>query len=281
MKINCHINPLGLRLIFLVVLAGAVSQNANGQVDPPSMKTPHYLVHQSVEEKAYLLNDNNQDTYRVLADEIFEAAHGFGALAVTQGIGPTKIPITIDNVIKDRLVYAEMQYRRGLAHGVKEQSIVEFTNMLAAKLKLPSYAQTSPAQVRHIRIWLMRVNPKFMGDGAFRTGMEPGQEIYPELSPLQATHLLLEVLGHKLSDPFFQLTPDEWDRDKQRREAERNEQLAKGVISGSNVVQATAIMQNPKESEMRLAVAQSTNSLTPVEAFSLIDDGFKILGITR
>src|SRR2546427_9600996 len=43
---------------------------------------------------------------------------------------------SIDYVIKDRLSWAEMQYRRGLGKGVTEQSIVNFTNLLVEKFTM-------------------------------------------------------------------------------------------------------------------------------------------------
>jgi hypothetical protein len=266
-----------MRLLLFLLVFGMVINNAGGQNE---QQDTSFRVHAAVEEKARLLQDNNQDTYRALADEIFKAAHGFGVMSVVHGIGPTKIPAPLDNVIKDRLVFAEMQYRQGRGKGVSEQSIVDFTNMLGQKLNLPDYAQTSPAQVRHIRMWLISVNPTLMGRGAARPNMHEGESISSELSPLQATHLLLEVMGHKLFDPYFQLTPAEWDRDREQRETQRNAQLSAGSVP-SPPIQQVVHMTNPKGDEMRLAVAQAVNAMSPTDAFSLIDKGFEILGIGR
>jgi hypothetical protein len=274
-------------LLFLFVLlllctkqvANAQSSNIAPMKTSDQSQTPRPLVHPGVEDKARLLQDNNQDTYRALADEVFKAGHGFEVLSKTQGIGPANIPAPIDNVIKDRLVYAEMQYRQGRAKGVTEQSIVDFTNMLVQKLNLPDYARTTPAQVRDMRMWLIMVNPTLMGHGVVKGNMKVGDSISSELSPLQAAHLLLEVLGHKVSDPFFQLTPAEWDKAKQERETQRKAQLAAGQVL-SQPTQQTAMLHT-KTGEISSSVAQGINSMSLVDAFSLIDKGFEILGIGR
>src|SRR5882762_4020620 len=169
----------------LVLVPIALAQNS--PPGGPAMTTPRYKVHADVEEKARLLRDNDQDTHRALADEIFKASRGFAPLTAIYGIGPEKIPSSIDYVIKDRLSWAEMQYRRGLGKGVKEQGIVNFTNMLVDKFGLPTYARTSQRQVRFMRMHLMVHNPLFMGEGATRANMQIGESINDEMSPLQAT----------------------------------------------------------------------------------------------
>ncbi len=104
-------------LVFPMLVFLPIAFAQNSPPGGPAMKTPQFRVHAEVEEKARLLRDNDQDTYRALADEIFKASRGFGALTVLHGIGPTEIPPSTDYVIKDRLSWAEMQYRRGLGKG--------------------------------------------------------------------------------------------------------------------------------------------------------------------
>jgi hypothetical protein len=237
------------------------------------MKTPQFRVHAEVEEKARLLRDNDQDTYRALADEIFKASRGFEVLTMTTGIGPTAIPPSIDYVIKDRLSWAEMQYRRGLGKGVKEQSIVNLTNLLVEKFGLPDYARTSQRQVRYMRMFLMMHNPVFMGQGAVRPNMQVGESINEEMSPLQAVHVLLEVLAHKYDDENFQLTPQEWDR----KQASRGTQTRTTQTSALQSV----VSVNPKEKEIRSSLARQTNSMNPVEALSLMDKAFEVLGMEK
>lgn len=256
--------------IMLVFLPMALAQNS--PPGGPAMPTPQYRVHAKVEEKARLLKDNDQDTYHALADEIFRANRGFDILAIEHGIGPTMIPPSIDYVIKDRLVFAEMQYRRGLGKGVNEQSIVDFTNLLVEKFGLPDYVRTSPNQVRHLRMFLMLHNPVFMGQGAVRPDIKVGESINEEMSPLQGVHLLLEVLGHKLFDADFQLTPEAWDR----AQASKPTQTA-GTGTKTEVIAST----NPKQAEVRLALVKKVNSMDPIEALSLIDKSLEVLGIEK
>jgi len=240
------------------------------------MKTSQFRLHAEVEEKARLLRDNDQDTHRALADEIFKASRGFEPLTVIHGIGPTEIPPSIDYVIKDRLSWAEMQYRRGLGKGVKEQSIANFTNLLVEKFGLPEYARTNQRQVRFMRMHLMMHNPVFMGQGAVRPNIQVGESINEEMSPLQAVHVLLEVLGHKYFDENFQLTPEEWDR----------QQASRATATQTRATQTSAAPQlvvsiNPKEKEIRSSLARQINSMNPVEALSLMDKAFEVLGMEK
>src|SRR6267143_6230640 len=256
----------------LVLVPIALAQNS--PPGGPAMTTPRYKVHADVEEKARLLRDNDQDTHRALADEIFKASRGFGVLTVLHGIGPTDIPPSIDYVLKDRLSWAEMQYRRGLGKGVKEQSIVNFTNLLVEKFGLPDYARTNQRQVRFMRMFLMMHNPLFMGQGAVRPNIQVGESINEEMSPLQAVHVLLEVLGHKYSDENFQLTPEEWDREQASRATQTR-------AAQTSTAPQLIVSINPKEKEIRSSLARQLNSMNPVDALSLMDKAFEVLGIEK
>jgi len=271
--------PLHLVLVLaLGILFCMVCGDADGQDNPAPNEPPHYMVHKRVEETARLLQDYNQDTYRALVDEIFNAAHGFEELNVLYGIGPTRIPAPIDGAIKDRLVLAEMQYRQGTGKGVTEQSIVAFTNLLAEEMGLPAYARTSQAQVRDMRMTLISYNPTFMGYRVFGPDKKTGDSVNEELSPLQATHLLLEVLGHKLSDPTFQVAPENWEKYREKMEAWRQEALRR---SGGKVQYKLLQMDSSKSAEVRNCVASRVKAMTPTEALSLLEKGLDSLGIGR
>ena len=255
-------------VLIILFISVALAQSPPGG---PAM----FRVHAAVEEKASLLQDTDQDTYRALADEIFKASRGFAPLTVIHGIGPEKIPPSIDYVIKDRLSWAEMQYRRGLGKGVKEQSIVNLTNTLVEKFGLPDYARTSQRQVRFMRMHLMAHNPLFMGQGATRPNMQIGDSINDEMSPLQATHVLLEVLGHKYSDKDFQLTPEEWDREQASAKVKTPQAQTPQISSPYQPL----VSVNPKEKEIRTSLVQHMSSMNPIETLALTNKAFEVLGI--
>jgi hypothetical protein len=269
-----HLFPV----IVLGILVGMLYGDVNGQDQLTPGADSRFVVHRKVEEKARLLQDNNQDTYRALADEIFNAVHGFEELNVLHGIGPTRIPVTIADMIKDRLVYAEMQYRQGTGKGVTEQGIVTLTNLLAQEMDLPAYARTSRAQVRSTHMTLINYNPTFMGYKALGPDMKVGESINEELSPLQATHLLLEVLGHKLSDPVFQVAPENWEEYTEKVKAWQREALKK---SDGQVTYQLIQMDSSKSKEVRNGVASYAKAMTPTEALSLFEKGLDTLGIGR
>ena len=260
---------------FLAFLLGMCARNSNAQDASTSSKTPIFGPHQNVEEKARLLQDNNRDTYRALADEIFKSPRGLGVLEMAHGIGLANIPAPIDNVIKDRLVYAEMQYRQGTGKAVREQSIVDAINSLVQKLGLPDYTRTSPAQVRFMRMFLIRMNPTFMGRGTVRPDMQVGESITDEMSPMQAVHLLLDVAGHKFFDPDFQMTPEAWDHVQASRRAKQTS----NPTADSKITHTLVATINPKSSELRLLLVQRVNSMNPVEGYSLLTQTLEILGI--
>jgi hypothetical protein len=236
-----------------------------------SSPTGGMKVHPSVEEKAKLLQDNNQDTYRALADEVFRAPRtGFSTMERIHGFGLNSIPAPISGALKDRLVYAEMRYRQGKGAGVTEQNIVDFTNMLAQQLDLPAYTHTNLAQVRSMRMALIHYNPTFMGYG-IQPDMKPGDSISQNLSPFQATHLLLEVLGHKISDPTFQLEPSDWEAYQVKLNAWRQQQPATGPAT-----QMSNMLDGSKGSEVRQRIANRVKTMNMADAAVLLDKGLEV-----
>src|SRR5260370_28607358 len=125
-----------------------------------------------------------------------------------------------------------------------------------------------------MRMFVMMHNQVVMGQGAVRPNTQVGESINEEMSPLQAVHVLLEVLGHKYSDENFQLTPEEWDR----RQASRATQTR--ATQTSTAPQLVASI-NPKEKEIRSSLARQINSMNPVQALSLMDKAFEGLGMEK
>ena len=232
-------------------------------------QTNRIKAHPSVEEKAKLLQDNNQDTYRALTDEIFKTPRvGLAILEKTQGIGLNKIPTPVSNVIKDRLLYAEMQYRQGRGKSVTERQVVALHNMLVQQLGLPAYASVDKAQVRYIRMHLLQENPTLMGYG-IKDNMKVGESIGEELSPLQAVHLALEVMGQKLINPEFQVAPEEW-----------KTPIAPQVTVGG-VKTAHVFMDTSKFDETRSAIVNHAHDMTVIDALGLLDKSLDVFGIGR
>ena len=251
---------VGSSIILVQVAGNIINVTANARV---------YRPYQAVEEKARLLEDNNQDTYRALADEIFKAPHGLGIFSV-DGIGLENLPAPIANVIKDRLVHAEMQYRQGTGRAVREQNIVDVTNLLVQKLELPDYVRASPSQVRYMRMALITWNPTFMGK---RPNIQVGESINDEMSPMQAVHVLLEVLGHKFFDKNFQMAPEAWT-------SPQSNQTSKQSAAHIRLTKVVGVLStNPKMDELRTLLVQRIGSMNPAEGLSLVSRMLETLGI--
>jgi hypothetical protein len=252
-----------MKIIYLglVFLFGGLAANV-------AMGQGSIKAHPGVEEKAKLLQDNNQETYRALADEIFKTPRvGLAALETAHGIGLNKVPEPVSSVIKDRLVYAEMQYRQGRGKPVTEQQVVDLHNMLVKQLGLPAYTLTDKAQVRYIRMHLLQHNPALMAYG-IKDNLKVGESIGEELSPLQAAHLSLEVIGQKLMTPEFQVAPSEWKPPVAPPHT--------GVKTVKLVLSDTS-----KFDEVRSTLVHRANNMTPVEAIGLLEKGLDVLGIGR
>ena len=227
-------------------------------------------AHPGVEAKAKLLQDNNQETYRALADEVFKTPRvGLAILDKLHGIGLNELPSAVSGAIKDKLVYAEMQYRQGHGKPVTEQQVADLHNMLVKHFGLPAYAMTDKAQVRYVRMSLLQNNPTFMGYG-IKDNMKVGDSITEELSPLQAVHLALEVAGEKLMSEDFQVAPGEWKAPEAPTPSPNTPPTFKAVLSTV-----------PKFHEMRDKLVPRANNTTPSEAFDLLGKGLDALGIGR
>jgi hypothetical protein len=246
-------------IILLLLFVFPVMTNAQGG-------HVRVIAHPAVERQAKQLQDNNQDTYRALADAIFSTPRiGLSMLETANGIGIGKIPASISGVVKDRLVYAEMQYRQGRGTPITEQQIVAFHNTLVEQLGLPVYARTNKAQVRYMRMHLLANNPVFMGYG-ITPNIKVGESISDNLSPLQAVHLTLEVMGQKLMNPDFQQVPEEW----------KAPTAPQPGTAPALVIHATS-----KFDEMRSIIVANAHNMTTVDALNLLDKGLDAFGIGR
>ena len=217
------------------------------------------------------IGDDETQT-RAFAEKIFNMSRSF-----------PRMPAAVEDVLKDRLVRAEMAFRQGRGPGIQEDNIVQFVNSLAHKLNVPGYARTSTKQVRVLRMSLILTSPSFMGQGVSWSEMKIGDSIKPVMSPLQATHLILTLMDQKLINPEYQVPPEEWERTFQQSSIERLQAFQKMQQAGS-VGKQTAqgvFRHNPKHRELRDAVTQGISSLTLADAFGMIDDAFKTLKIDQ
>ena len=222
--------------------------------------------HEGLEQKATLANADDASSISALVDEVFNFPRAF-----------PRMPDFMESAVKDRVVQAEISYRRGVTAGVHEEAVVKAVNDLAGKFNVPDYATTSIHQIRALRIGLSLREPKFMGTGTARENAKVGDSINPIMSPAQAFHLIGTLIDQKLLNEQYQVSPTEWDRDLYQKTLERfrTESLAAPAHKAGNVIMG----QNSKHQEMLDILSRNISLMSLSGALKLLDRELKILGI--
>jgi len=223
--------------------------------------------HDGLEQRASLARPDDANSISALVDEVFKFPRAF-----------PRMPDFMESAVKDRVVQAEMSYRRGVTAGVHEEAVVKALNDLAGKFNVPDYAMTSVRQIRALRIGLSLHEPKFMGTGTARENARVGESINPMMSPAQAFHLIGTLIDQKLLNEEYQVSPSEWDRDLHQKVLERfrTESLA---APGHSKAGDVTMGQNSKHQEMLDIISRNISLMSLSEALQLLDREFKVLGI--
>lgn len=223
--------------------------------------------HDGLEQKATLARANDANSITELVDEVFKFPRAF-----------PRMPDFMESAVKDRIVQAELSYRRGVTAGVHEEAVVKAVNELAGKFNVPDYAMTSVRQIRALRIGLSLHEPKFMGTGTARQNAKAGESINPIMSPAQAFHLIGTLIDQKLLNEEYQVPPTEWDRDLHQKVLDRfqAESLAAPAHAKAGEV---SMGQNSKHQEMLDILSRNISLMSLSEALELLDRELKILGI--
>src|SRR5215471_9825434 len=105
-----------------------------------------------IEDKARAARGGDEAAIRDLADQVLSETR-------------LSLPEQIKGIVHERIVQAELSYRRGENKPVRERDIARAINELAKELKLPDYAKTSPEQVRFLRFHMMPEIPSILAEG--------------------------------------------------------------------------------------------------------------------
>ncbi len=223
-----------------------------------------------IDQKASKLRAEDESSVRALADEIFNYPHAFG-----------RMPIEVESGVKQRLVQAEVAFHNGKRSGVREEDVAALVNQIGNTLGLPSYARTTPKQVRTIRMSLFLESPRFMASRSVRPDMRTGESISSEMSVLQAAHVTQVLLDQKFINPDFQVEPADWDQQFHQKMVERIKQAEATPQGQQSVTYHTFSRSNPKRLEMDRAFVSGASSLSVGDASSLVDQAFTILRLNR
>lgn len=154
-----------------------------------------------INSKAELLNTADETVIRDLADEVF------------MSFDEDLVPQVMKDSMKERIVRAEVNYRRGYGKPVSEFGVVRMTNMLMKKLGAPAYAQTNVFEVRRLEMNFLPFLSKFIGNKPVGTSHGPKalrSSFNPEMSPLEAITVANLLFQQKRVNPAYQLTQDEY-----------------------------------------------------------------------
>jgi hypothetical protein len=232
--------------------------------------------YESIENKASLATAEDPTSIRALADEVLSFPHSF-----------PRMPGAMETVVKERLVNAELMYRRGDRQGIQEDRIVQTFNNLSARLGGPPHSFTTPSQIRVLRMWLALAEPKFMATGMTREGATPGESINPNMGPLQAAHLISVLIDQKFTNPDFQVSPQEWDQVSRQKVTDEifasQVRLAEIRANPAAPRRTTTLMAKPyspdRRRELEQSLVRSISALSVEDGLGLANHVFTALGI--
>jgi hypothetical protein len=247
-------------LLALTVFAG-VSWFIYG----PVVKGKSPFTPSSLEDKARKAKGGNEDAVRDLADEVF---YRYGQM----------LPTEVTDKVKERVVRAETEYKKNGKGGVRETDVVQAVNLLAEKFNAPEFAKTDLRQVKMLRARMRTQAQSFIApDPEKKKGLKKklGEPMNQEVSPLEATCLLLVMLNQKALNNDFQQTLQEF-----AIKARRKPSGLEGDPGGPSVV-----MNNPLNIEKSRAVIRATvkgvSRMKTLDALNLADDTLDKLGIKK
>ena len=212
-----------------------------------------------INDQAALLNTADETQIRQLADEVFTS------------FDLDQAPSEITNSLKDRLVSAEVNYRRGHGKPVSEFGVVRMTNTLMDKLGAPAYAKTNVFEVRRLEMNFLPFLSKFIGKrpvGQNNGAKARGSSINPIMSPLEGATIAGLLIQQKRSNPTYQVTQDEW--------------VAKHVGKGKAKGNAgLGDIDQKRSDEIEQAIQRGTDALSVADLFKLSHQALDKLGVAR
>jgi hypothetical protein len=165
--------------------------------------TPSYLPqpYARINEKAGAVKGADETAIRELADAV---------LLLTIG---DRVPRVFVSPYKERLIRAELNYRRGQKEGIPEANTVRVIDELVQELSAPEYAKTDEDQVHDTRLAISSLMPHFIVQQPLRSEEESSKEapytVDPTMSPLEAVYVTRFLIMQKETNESSLITPTE------------------------------------------------------------------------
>ena len=227
---------------------------------------------QKLDLRAKPENPADANSVRALIDEILDFPNSFG-----------RIPPIMREIVEQRLMQAEISYKLGRNPGIPEKNIVQIANTLADKFKLPDTARTSAHQVEILRFGMELSSPDFMNPASPEEGTAGANPSTADLSPAQATHILLVLITQKMISPDFQLPLEEWEKTKYQPEMDRMLKYKELRDSGQlqKMVTHTELVTYPGNRDLRTQIYDAVSKMSLTDGLDLINQAFEIAGISK
>jgi hypothetical protein len=245
--------------------ARSYAQSNNGQGSSQSHVPPWVQL----DNAAVAARAGDEPSIKALAMEVLNQPHGF----------PQAPPEAVTPIL-NRLVHAEMRYRSGQGGPVDENSIVPMVNDVAQKLGLPKWATVDSPEVRQMHMRALAFSPVFMGQGAVHAKMRVGDGIDSKMSPLQAFHLAMFVMGQKANNPDDQFAPGEWEGHQAELQTQRVQEFQEGwQPAGKKHRPYLVVIQDLKTTQMATAIQNAAATMTVEDALTLANRELDTLGV--
>jgi hypothetical protein len=231
----------------------------------PTAKSKSPFVPGSIEEKARKAKGGNEDDVRDLTDEVF---YRYGQI----------LPPEVQDGAKERVLRAEMEYRKNGKGGVHETDVVRAINFLADRFNTPDFTRTDERQVKVLRAKMRTQAPSFFApEPEDKKGLKKKlrQPMNPDVSPLEAAGLMLAMLNQKAFNDEFQQTPENFAVKLSRKPS----------WLGEDRRETTLVANDPRNIEKSHAVIQAAVTglahMSITDAINLTGDTLDKLGVKK
>jgi hypothetical protein len=227
---------------------------------------------QKLDVQAKLENPADANSVRALVDEILDFPNSFG-----------RIPPIMREIVEQRLMQAEISYKLGRNPGIPEINLVQIANTLADKFKLPDSARTSLHQVEVLRFGMELSSPDFMTPASTQNGNPGFSPNTADLSPAQATHILLLLITQKMISPDFQLPLEEWEKTKYQAAMDKMLKYKELRDSGQlgKTASHTELTAYTLNQDLRTQIYNAVSKMGLTDGLDLINQAFEIAGISK
>ena len=155
------------------------------------MKPRYRTGFQVLNDKSIAARKHDKAAIRALTEEIINRNGG--------------AYIPLGHSLRNRIFQAEHGYQRGTHKSVSEREVADAMNALVDEVGAPDWARTNVSQLHLLRTLLKPHVPSLVG-----TRQSSGRplDFSDEMSPAEATFVLLLLANNKISNTDYQIGPD-------------------------------------------------------------------------